>query len=146
MSRLSRPKLSARLGNLGLNPEAARPLTRLMSRFSRPYVQSFQTQTLGATMQFGSESGCGVTIGPENRTVSSLVTGNWLLVAPSPPWSGKSRGIFTLQMERDLCHINLLGAEKPINYCSHFYSSFPNSSDSEHLQATVKLDRNPCHK
>ena len=32
-------------------------------RLSRFYVQTFQTQTLGATMQFGSESGCGATLG-----------------------------------------------------------------------------------
>ena len=63
MSRLSRLKLPARLGSLGLNPDAARPLARLMSRLSRPDVQTFQTQTLGATMQFGSKSGCGATLG-----------------------------------------------------------------------------------
>ena len=34
-----------------------------MSRLSRPYVQNFQTQTLGATVQFGSKSGCGATLG-----------------------------------------------------------------------------------
>ena len=34
-----------------------------MSRLSGPYVQTFQTQTLGATMQFGSESECGATHG-----------------------------------------------------------------------------------
>ena len=62
MSRLSRLKLSARLCNLGLNPDAARPLARLMSTLSRPYVQTFQTQTLGATMQFGSKCGCGATM------------------------------------------------------------------------------------
>ena len=55
MSRHSRLKLSARLCNLGLNPDAARPLVRLMSRIFRPYVQTFQTQTLGATTQFGSK-------------------------------------------------------------------------------------------
>ena len=63
MSRHSRLKLSARLCNLGLNPDAARPLVRLMSRIFRPYVQTFQTQTLGATVQFGSKSGCGATLG-----------------------------------------------------------------------------------
>ena len=47
MSRISRP--TARLCNLGLNPDAARPLARLISRLSSPYVQTFQTQTLGAT-------------------------------------------------------------------------------------------------
>ena len=30
-----------------------RPMARLMSRLSRPYVQTFPTQILGATMQFG---------------------------------------------------------------------------------------------
>ena len=63
MSRHSRLKLSARLCNLGLNPDAARPLARLTARLSRPYVQTFQTQTLGATVQFGSKSGCGATLG-----------------------------------------------------------------------------------
>ena len=63
VSRLSRLKLSARLCILGLNPDAARPLVRLMSRHSRPYVQTFQTQTLGATLQFGSKSGYIATIG-----------------------------------------------------------------------------------
>ena len=66
MSRLSRLKLSALLCNLGLNPDAARPLARLMSRLSRPYVQTFHTQTLGATMQFGSKSGYGATLGATN--------------------------------------------------------------------------------
>ena len=63
LSSLSRLKLSARLCNLGLNPDAARPLVRLMSRIFRPYVKTFQTQTLGATVQFGSKSGCGATLG-----------------------------------------------------------------------------------
>ena len=61
LSRLSRLKLSERLCNLGLNPDAVRPLTRLMSKLDRWYTQTFQTQTLGATMQFGSKSGCGAT-------------------------------------------------------------------------------------
>ena len=61
MSRLSRLKLSARLCNLGLNSDAARSLARLMSRFSKRYVQTFHTQTLGATIQFGSKFGCGAT-------------------------------------------------------------------------------------
>ena len=56
MSRLSRLELSARLCNLGLNPDAARPFARLMSRLSRPHLQTFQTQTRDATMQFGSKS------------------------------------------------------------------------------------------
>ena len=63
ISRLSRLKLSARLCNLVLNPDAALPLARLMSRLFTPYVQTLQTQTLGATMQFGSKSGCGATLG-----------------------------------------------------------------------------------
>ena len=63
MSRISRLKLTARLCNLGLNPYAARLMERLMSSFSRPYVQTCQTQTLGATSQFGSGSGCVATRG-----------------------------------------------------------------------------------
>ena len=63
MTRLLKLKLSARLCNLGLNPDAVRPLARLMSRLSRPYVQTFQTQTVGATLQFGSKSGCSATLG-----------------------------------------------------------------------------------
>ena len=63
MTRLSKLELSARLCNLGLNPDAARPLARFMSRFSRPYVQTFQNQTLAANMQFGSKSGWGATLG-----------------------------------------------------------------------------------
>ena len=62
MSRLSRLKLAVRLCNLDLNLDAPRPLARPMSRLSKPYIQTFQTQTLGATMQFGSESGCGATM------------------------------------------------------------------------------------
>ena len=53
MSRLSRLKLSERLYNLGVNLDAAQPMARLMSKLNIPYVQTFQTQTLGATMQFG---------------------------------------------------------------------------------------------
>ena len=63
ISRLSRLKRSARLCNLDLNPDAAQPLARLMSRLSRPYVQNSQIQTLGANLQFGSKSGCGATLG-----------------------------------------------------------------------------------
>ena len=63
MTRLSKLKLSARLCNLGLNPDAARPLARFMSRFYIPYDKTFKTQTLGATMQFGSKSGCGAALG-----------------------------------------------------------------------------------
>ena len=58
MTRLSRLKLSARLCNLGLNPNAA-----LLSRLSRTYVQTFQTRTVGANLQFGSKSGCVATLG-----------------------------------------------------------------------------------
>ena len=63
MTRLSTLKLLARICNLGLNPDAARPLARLMSRLSRPYVQTFQTQTVGENLQFGTKSGCGATLG-----------------------------------------------------------------------------------
>ena len=63
LSRLSRLKLSARLCFFGPYPDAARPLERLLSRLSRPYTQIFQTETLGATMQFGSKSGCGAILG-----------------------------------------------------------------------------------
>ena len=63
MSRFSRLKLSARLCTLGLNQDAAQPLARLVSRFSRPYIQTFQTQTLGMTLRFGSKSGCCATLG-----------------------------------------------------------------------------------
>ena len=62
-SRPSRLKFSARLCNLGLNPDAARSLERLMSRHFRHFVKTFQTQILGATMPFGSNSGCGATLG-----------------------------------------------------------------------------------
>ena len=100
LSRLSRLKLSARLCNFGLNPDAAQYLARLcpdfpdfrcrpfqtrtldpnlhflvlnqdaarsiaplMSRHSRPFVQTFQTQTLGAIIQFSFKSECGATLG-----------------------------------------------------------------------------------
>ena len=63
MSRHSRLKLLARICKLGLNQDAALPLARLLARFSRLYVQTFQTQTLGAILQFGSKSRCGATIG-----------------------------------------------------------------------------------
>ena len=49
ISRFCRLKRSARLCNLDLNPDAAQPLARLMPRLPRPYVQTFQTETLGAT-------------------------------------------------------------------------------------------------
>ena len=64
MSGLSILKLSARLCSLGLNPDATRPMERLMSRLSSSYVQ---TQIFGATMQFGSESGCGATMADKAR-------------------------------------------------------------------------------
>ena len=48
---------------LGPNPDAARPLARLMSRLSRPYVQTFQTEYLGTNLQFGCKAGCGTTLG-----------------------------------------------------------------------------------
>ena len=63
MSRLSRLKFSARICSLELNPDAARPLARLSSRFFRPNVQTFQTQLLGVTLQFASKSRCGATLG-----------------------------------------------------------------------------------
>ena len=74
MTRLSRLKLLARICNLGLNPDAARPLARLMSRLSRPYVQTFPTQTLGANLQFGSKSGCGATRGAACPDFPDLLT------------------------------------------------------------------------
>ena len=61
--RFSRLKLSARLCNLNLNPDAEPSLARLMCRQSRPFVQIFQTETLGAILQFWSKSGCGTTLG-----------------------------------------------------------------------------------
>ena len=63
MLKLSRLKLSARLCNLGLNPDVVRPLARLKSTICRPYVQLFENQTLGATLQFGSESRGGSALG-----------------------------------------------------------------------------------
>ena len=63
MTRLSGLKLSARLCNLGLNPEAARPLARFLSRLLRPFDKTFKVETLGATLQFGSKSECGATLG-----------------------------------------------------------------------------------
>ena len=63
LSRFSRLKLSETLCNLDLNPDAASPLARLMCRHSIPSVQTFQTQTLGASLQFWSLSGCGATPG-----------------------------------------------------------------------------------
>ena len=69
MSRLSRPysrlsqlKLSARICSLGLNPDATRPLARFLSRLFRLYDKTFKVETLGATLQFGSKSGCGATL------------------------------------------------------------------------------------
>ena len=51
-SRLSRLELLAQICNLGLNPDAAQPLARFMSRLSRPYDKTFQTQALGANLHF----------------------------------------------------------------------------------------------
>ena len=45
-----------------------------MSRLSRPYVKAFQTQTLGATTQFGSKSGCGATYVQPFQTQTLSVT------------------------------------------------------------------------
>ena len=58
MSRLSRLKLLARLCISGLNPDASGLLERFKSRHSKHFVQTFQTQILGATLQFVSKSGC----------------------------------------------------------------------------------------
>ena len=63
MSRFCRLKRSARLCNLDLIPDAAQPLARLMPRLPRPYVQTFQTETIGANLQFGSKSGYSANIG-----------------------------------------------------------------------------------
>ena len=63
MTRLSTLKLLARICNLGLNPEAARPLERFLSRLFIPYDKTFKVETLGATLQFGSKSECGATLG-----------------------------------------------------------------------------------
>ena len=52
MTRFSRLELLARIWNLGLNPDAARPLARLMSRLSRPFDKTFQTQALGVNVHF----------------------------------------------------------------------------------------------
>ena len=72
MTRLSRFKLS-RLCTLGLNADAAQPLARLMSRISRPYLKTFQTQTLGANVHFGSKCGCGATLGATHvQTLQTL--------------------------------------------------------------------------
>ena len=51
MSRLSRRELLARICNLGLNPDAARPVGRFMSRLSIPYEKTFNNQTLGVNVQ-----------------------------------------------------------------------------------------------
>ena len=63
MTRLSGLKLSARLCILGLNPEAARPLARFLSRLFRPYDKTVKVEILGATLQFGSKSDSGATLG-----------------------------------------------------------------------------------
>ena len=69
MSRLSRLELLARICNLSVNQDAARPVGRFMSRLSRPYDKTFNTQTLGANVQFGSKSGCSATL---MRLISTL--------------------------------------------------------------------------
>ena len=69
MYRLSRLKLLARICNLSLNPDAARPVGRFMSRLPRLYDVTFNTQTLGANVQFGSKSGCSATLA---RLISTL--------------------------------------------------------------------------
>ena len=62
MSRLSRLEPLARICSWGLNPDAGRPVGRFMSRLSRPYDKTFNTQTLGVNVQFGSKSGCSATL------------------------------------------------------------------------------------
>ena len=62
MSRLYRLEVLARICNLSLNPDAARPVGLFMPRRSRPYDKTFNTQTLGANVQFGSKSGCSATL------------------------------------------------------------------------------------
>ena len=69
MSRLFRLELLARICNLSLNPDAARPVGRFMSRLSRLYDVTFNTQTFGANVQFGSKSGCSATLA---RLISTL--------------------------------------------------------------------------
>ena len=69
MSRLSRLELVARICNSSLNPDAARPVGQFMFRLSRPYDKTFNTQTLGANVQFGSKSGCSATL---VRLISTL--------------------------------------------------------------------------
>ena len=68
-SRLSRLELLARICNLSVNPDAARPVGRFMSRLSRPYDKTFNTQTIGANRQFESKSGCSATL---MRLISTL--------------------------------------------------------------------------
>ena len=92
MSRLSGLKHLARLCNLGLNPDAAQPLARLLFRLSTPYIQTFQTQTIGAKLQFGSKSGCGATLGslhfrlsrPYDRTFKVQTLGATMQFASKP--------------------------------------------------------------
>ena len=48
-----------------------------MSRFSRPYVQTFQTQTLGATLPFGFKSRCGTTLGAINFEIFQTLCPNF---------------------------------------------------------------------
>ena len=69
MSRLSRLEHSAQICNLGLSLDAARHVGRFMSRLSRLYDVTFNTQTFGANVQFGSKSGCSATL---SRLISTL--------------------------------------------------------------------------
>ena len=88
-------------------------LARLTSRLSRPYVLTFQTQTLGTTMQFGSKSGCNATLRATHVQTFQILCPDFpdsnsrrfldfpdlisrlsrlkLSARPSPRWSGKSR-------------------------------------------------------
>ena len=110
MSRLSRLKLLARICNLGLNPDAARPLARPMSRLSRPYVQTFPTRTLGATLQFGSKSGSGATLGaifsrlfrPYDKTLKVETLGATLQFG-SKSECGATLGTILVQTVHNLC-------------------------------------------
>ena len=97
MSRLSRLKLLGRICNLGLKPDAARPVGRIMSRFSRLYDKTFRSQTLGANVQFGPKCGCSATRGAtHDQTFQTL--------CPDFPDSNSWRGLaiwVLIQMRRD---------------------------------------------
>ena len=105
MSRLSRLELLMRICNLSLNPDAARPLVRLMSRLSRPYVQTFQTHTVGENLQFGSKSGCSATLA---RLMSRL--------------SRSYVQTFPLEHSAQICNLGLnLDAARPLaDFCPDF--------------------------